>query len=156
MHLFLPPLRRLLLHVVGHVHVRFQVHLAEPDGLGPLHDLPAQIHDQHDGQLDVVADKADAVKLGAEAAPALDQDDDNVEKDAEVRPDGIRPVAEGQQMRLALALEGGAEADGRDADGDPAELVRDTDEAVTLVQECGLLPGARRTFAARTRAGRPR
>lgn len=32
-------------------------------------------------------------------------------------------------MRLALASDGGAEAEGGDADGDPAELIRNTDKA---------------------------
>lgn len=97
-----------------------------------LEQLPADEHDQHDRQLDVEADEADGAERGAEAAPALDEDQERIEHDGEERTPGIRPVLEGQQMLLSLSSDRGPETEGCKADGDPGELVRDTDDAVRL------------------------
>lgn len=120
----------LFLHLLfSRVHVRLKVHFVQGHKLGPLEYFPAQIHDQHDGQFDVEADEANAVKRWAEAAPALHQDQERVEDDGEPGAIRVRPVLKGQQMRLALAGDGGAEAERSDANGNPAELVTNPDNA---------------------------
>lgn len=115
------PLPALLLGllILHQIHIRLEIHLGQLDHLCLLQNLPHHVHEQHDGQLDVEADKVDAAELGAEAAPALDEDEEAVEDDAEPGADGVRPVLEGQEVRLVLHGEGAAEADRGDADGDP-------------------------------------
>lgn len=128
LNLGLPPclLLNLLLKSIG---IRLKIHLLQLDSLCLFQELPPKVHDQHDGKFNVEADEADAVKLGAEAAPALHQDEEAVEDDAEPWAVGVGPVAEGEEVRFALNFKGGAEADGCDADGDPAQLVRHADDA---------------------------
>lgn len=46
--------------------VRNEIHLVETHKARALDELPRQEHDQHDGQLDVVADKVDGLEAGAE------------------------------------------------------------------------------------------
>lgn len=113
------------------MHIRLEVHLVQVHKLGPLEEFPAEVHDQHDGQFNVETDKADAVEFGAEAAPSLDKHEKRVEHDRNPRAERISPVLEREQMRLALAGDGGTEAKRSDADGDPAELVGNTDEAIS-------------------------
>lgn len=89
----LPP--RLLLYLdFDSIRVSHQVHLRQFDSLCLLDELPSQVHDEHDGQLDVEADKADAVELRAEAGPALDEYQEAVEDDAEPGAVGVSPVLE--------------------------------------------------------------
>lgn len=133
------------------MHIRLEIHLVQAHKLGPLEELPAEVHDQHDRQFNVETDKAHAVKLGAEAAPSLDEDEKRVEHDRNPRAERISPVLEREQMSLALAGDGGTEAKRSDTDGDPAELVGDTDETISgAVSECKIWKdfGASRTFAA--------
>lgn len=127
--LALPARRELvvLLLRVFNVHICLKVHLVQLDKLGLLDDLPDNKHEHHNGQLNVQADKVDGAKGRAEAAPALDEHKETVENDNEPWAIGICPVAERQKMRLALGLETGAEAKRRNANGDPAQLVRHTD-----------------------------
>lgn len=73
----LPPLLLRLL-IIHRIHIRLQIHLRQLDRLGPLNQLPGHIHDQHDWQLDVVTHKVHAAEFGAEAAPALHQNQEAV------------------------------------------------------------------------------
>lgn len=92
--LHLPPhlLRNLLLN---RIHISLEIHLTQLDNLGLLDELPNHIHDEHDRQLDVEADKADAVEFGTEAAPPLHENEEAVEDDADPRAVGVCPVLEG-------------------------------------------------------------
>lgn len=110
--------------------VRHEIHLVETHKAGALDELPRQEHDQHDGQLDVVADEVDGLEAGAEGGPALHEDQDDIQKHDEDGSVGVGPVLEREEVLEALPSYGGPEAQGCESDGDPGELVRDADDAV--------------------------
>lgn len=85
-----------LLHnlLLNRIHIGLEIHLIQFDNLCLLDELPHHIHDEHDRQLDVEADKADAVECGTEAAPSLHENEEAVEDDADPRAVGVRPVLE--------------------------------------------------------------
>jgi hypothetical protein len=111
------------LQLLRHIPIRLQVHHIQTYPLRSLNQLPSDVHDKHDGQLDVEADETHAVEVRAETAPALNEDEDAVEDDGQVGADGVGPVSEWEQVRFALEGEGGTEADRGYADGDPTQLV---------------------------------
>lgn len=70
--------------------------------------------------------------MWAEARPALHQDKNGVKAD---RKDGavwVGPILEGEKVLKALGTDGATEAERRNADTDPRELVRDTDDAIEV------------------------
>lgn len=109
------------------MHIGHEIHLLQFNPLGLLEQLPAHKHDEHDGQFNIEADKADSVECRAEAGPALHENKKTVEKNRQPWSVGVCPVFEWEEVRFVLSLETGAESDGCDADCDPAELVGNTD-----------------------------
>lgn len=87
-----------------------EVHLIDMHEVGALEKLPEDKHDQHDGELDVVRDKVDGAEGWAEARPALDKDDDDVEADGEDGSDGVCPVSEREEMLQTLRFHAGSES----------------------------------------------
>lgn len=117
------------------IPIRSQVHLIEMDEPRPLNQLPDQKHDNHDRDLDVERHKVDGLEGRAEAGPALHEDQDDVQADGDDGADGVCPVLEGEEVFEVLAADGGAEAEGSDADADPGDLVGDADDAGSFVRE---------------------
>lgn len=66
----------------------------------------------------------------------MDKHDETVQYDAEPGAVRVRPIAEGEEVRLALEGESGAEADRGDANGNPAQLVGYTDDTEARLAEC--------------------
>lgn len=64
----------------------------------------------------------------AEAGPALDEDENDVETDGEDGASGVCPVFEGEEMLEVLVADCSAETEGGKADADPRELVGDTND----------------------------
>lgn len=116
---------------LGRVHIRLEIHLVRLDEFCSFIQLPSEEHDEHDGQFNVQTDKVDRMEPVLERGPSLDEDEEAVENDREPGSPGVRPVFEREQVGFALGGETGAEANGGDADGDPAELVGHTDDAET-------------------------
>ena len=100
------PANFLHLLLVRNVYICYKVHLVQLHRFRSLNQLPTQIHDQHDRQLDVKADEANTVECRAETTPTLDKYQHTVEDNAEVRANRICPVAKGEQMGFALTFEG--------------------------------------------------
>lgn len=96
-----------------------QIHLHASDEAGALDELPAEEHGDHDWDFDVVGDEVDGFEVGAEAVPALDEDDDGIQADRDGGTDGVRPVFEGEEVLEALFADGAAETEGGYADADP-------------------------------------
>lgn len=117
---------------IGH-----QIHLVDADELGALEELPADEHDEHDGEFDVVRDEIHGVEAGAEAGPALHEDQDGVENHRQDGADGVGPVLVGEEVLEVLVADAGAEAQGGDADEEPGELVGDADDTLAEVLEFG-------------------
>ena len=117
------PSSTLYLQLLRHIPICLQVHFIQRYPFRSLQQLPSNIHDQHDRQLDVEADKIHAVEVWAEAAPTLNEDEYRVEDDSEPRANGIRPVSKGKKVRFALESKSGTEADRGYADCDPTQLV---------------------------------
>lgn len=113
-----------------------QVHLIQMHEPRLLNQLPGQKHDNHDRDLDVERHKVDGLEGRAEAGPALHEDQDDIQPDGDDGADGVRPVLEGEEMLEVLPADGGAEAQGGDADADPRDLVGDADDAGSTVRAC--------------------
>lgn len=60
------------------MHICVQVHILQLHDFGLFEQLPANKHDEHDGQLKVKANKAHGIEFGAETAPSLDKNDEAV------------------------------------------------------------------------------
>lgn len=112
------------------MHIGDEIHVVQFNPFSLLDQFPAQVHDQHDGQFDVEADKANRIKFRAEAAPPLDEYQETVEKNGQPGSVGVCPVLEGEEMRLALALKPGSESDRGHANCDPRQLIGNTDQTV--------------------------
>ena len=111
------------------IPIRPQIHISRPNKPRALDKLPAQEHDNHDRDLDVIRHEIHALKVRAEAFPALHEHEHAVEADGEDGAVGVRPVLEGEEVFETLGADGAAEAEGGDADADPGELVGDADDA---------------------------
>lgn len=109
--------------------VRDQVYVFKAHEFGTLDPFPGHEHQQHDRELNVEAHERDTVKGRTEAFPALDKNKEAVQHNGDPWTNRIRPVLEREEMGLALHLEGRSESNGGYADGDPAELVGNSDEA---------------------------
>lgn len=111
------------------VPISAQVHIRCANNPCALDELPAHVHHNHDADFDVIGHKLHALEVWAEARPALHQNKDGVEAD---RKDGavwVGPVLEGEKVLEALGPDSAAEAERRNADTDPGELVGNTDNA---------------------------
>lgn len=107
-----------------------EVHLTQVDETSTLEELPKHKHNNHDRNLDVIGDEIDAAKFRAETRPALDQDEHGVEADRQDGTDRVCPVLERKQVFESLGFDTGAEAQRRETDADPGQLVRDADNVL--------------------------
>lgn len=111
------------------VPISAQVHIRSANKPGALNKFPANVHHDHDADFDVIGNKLHALEVWAEARPALHQDEDGVQAD---RKDGaiwVGPILEGEKVLKTLSTDGAAEAERRNADTNPGELVGDTNDA---------------------------
>lgn len=99
------PFLLIFLFLVGHIHICLKIHLLQPHRLGLFDELPSQVHNQHDWQLDVEAYETHTVEFRTEAAPALHEDNYAVENYADPRTRGICPVAKWEEVGFALSSE---------------------------------------------------
>lgn len=114
------------------VPISAQVHIRSANKPCALKEFPANVHDEHDGDFDVIGNKLYALEVWAEARPALHQDKDGVKAD---RKDGavwVGPILEGEKVLKTLSTDSATEAERRNANTDPGELVRDTDDAIEV------------------------
>ena len=118
------------LHILLRIHIRLEIHLARPPELRLLHNLPHQYHAHENRQLQVEADEIHRSEFRTERRPALHQDNEDVQHDAQDGSDGVGPVPEREQVFFPLRFQAGAEAEGGDADADPGELVRHADDVL--------------------------
>lgn len=125
----LPAWRVVIFFRFGRVYIRLEIHLVRLDEFCPLIQLPSEEHDEHDGQFNVQTNKVDGMESVLERGPPLDENEEAVENNREPGSPGVRPILEREQVGFALGGETGAEANGSDADGDPAELVGHADDA---------------------------
>lgn len=114
------------LHVVLGIDIGLEVHVARCDKLGALDEFPDEDHADENGQFEVEADEVDGVEGWPEGCPPLDEYDEDVENDAEDWTPGVGPVFEGKQMLFPLCLESSTESERCNADTNPAQLVRHT------------------------------
>lgn len=107
-----PPIVLVDLFSVDAISVRLKIHVVRADNCRFLPKFPAQIHDYHDRQLDVIAHESAPFEGRLEATPSLHDDKKRIEYDRCPWTPGIRPILEGEEMFLALRSHCTSKADG--------------------------------------------
>lgn len=126
LHFILPGSRGQWVQSIRRIRVGLEIHFVIFDDLRTFQELPGQVHDQHNWQLDIIADESDSFKRRAEAAPTLNEHKERIEYDREPRTPGVRPVLEWEQMLFVLGSDRSTEPYGGETDGGPRKLIGNT------------------------------